>query len=151
MLLKDSLTWSRGNWGSNQLPFLCWAARLTTKIYHPFNFLWLIKKAQPSIHPLLALFLVLNILNVLTSTYQPTDLICARFHCCLTILIGTCWNIPRFICFSGKCFCLYPEDNQLPEENSPQILESDITPTVLFLKRIEIAGLGQCDFIDRPG
>ncbi|XP_028423565.1 DEAD/H (Asp-Glu-Ala-Asp/His) box polypeptide 32a isoform X2 [Perca flavescens] len=42
------------------------------------------------------------------------------------------------------------EDSQLPSENSPQILESNITPTVLFLKRMEIAGLGQCDFIDRP-
>ncbi|XP_078135553.1 DEAD/H (Asp-Glu-Ala-Asp/His) box polypeptide 32a [Sander vitreus] len=51
---------------------------------------------------------------------------------------------------TGKCFCLYPEDSQLPSENSPQILESNITPTVLFLKRMEIAGLGQCDFIDRP-
>ena len=51
----------------------------------------------------------------------------------------------------GKCFCLYPEDSQLLAENSPQILESNITPTVLFLKRMEIAGLGQCDFINRPG
>ncbi|KAG7228052.1 hypothetical protein INR49_005674 [Caranx melampygus] len=51
---------------------------------------------------------------------------------------------------TGKCFCLYPEEIQLPAENSPQILESNITPTVLFLKRMEIAGLGQCDFIDRP-
>ncbi|TMS22629.1 Putative pre-mRNA-splicing factor ATP-dependent RNA helicase DHX32 [Larimichthys crocea] len=42
------------------------------------------------------------------------------------------------------------QDNQLPAENSPQIMESNITPTVLFLKRMEIAGLGQCDFIDRP-
>uniref|UniRef100_A0A8D3C207 Putative pre-mRNA-splicing factor ATP-dependent RNA helicase DHX32 n=1 Tax=Scophthalmus maximus TaxID=52904 RepID=A0A8D3C207_SCOMX len=51
---------------------------------------------------------------------------------------------------TGKCFCLYPEESQLPAENAPQILESNITPTVLFLKRMEIAGLGQCDFIDRP-
>ncbi|XP_037611062.1 DEAD/H (Asp-Glu-Ala-Asp/His) box polypeptide 32a [Sebastes umbrosus] len=51
---------------------------------------------------------------------------------------------------TGKCFCLYQKDSQLPAENSPQILESNITPTVLFLKRMEIAGLGQCDFIDRP-
>ncbi|XP_074519438.1 DEAD/H (Asp-Glu-Ala-Asp/His) box polypeptide 32a [Halichoeres trimaculatus] len=51
---------------------------------------------------------------------------------------------------TGKCFCLYPEDSKLPAENSPHILESNITPTVLFLKRMQIAGLGQCDFIDRP-
>ncbi|XP_029695554.1 DEAD/H (Asp-Glu-Ala-Asp/His) box polypeptide 32a [Takifugu rubripes] len=52
---------------------------------------------------------------------------------------------------AGKCFCLYPEDGQLPSENCPQILEANITPTVLFLKRMEIAGLRQCDFMDRPG
>uniref|UniRef100_UPI0037E8373D putative pre-mRNA-splicing factor ATP-dependent RNA helicase DHX32 n=1 Tax=Semicossyphus pulcher TaxID=241346 RepID=UPI0037E8373D len=51
---------------------------------------------------------------------------------------------------TGKCFCLYPEDRQLPTEIRPHILESDISSTVLFLKRMEIAGLHQCDFIDRP-
>ncbi|MBN3324537.1 DHX32 helicase, partial [Atractosteus spatula] len=49
-----------------------------------------------------------------------------------------------------KCFCLYPEETQLPDENPPQILESNFTPTVLFLKRMDIAGLGHCEFIDRP-
>uniref|UniRef100_A0A8C1BWN5 DEAH-box helicase 32 (putative) n=1 Tax=Cyprinus carpio carpio TaxID=630221 RepID=A0A8C1BWN5_CYPCA len=39
----------------------------------------------------------------------------------------------------------------LPAESIPHILESDITSTVLFLKRMEIAGLSHCDFIDRPG
>ncbi|KAM6956543.1 putative pre-mRNA-splicing factor ATP-dependent RNA helicase DHX32 [Aplochiton taeniatus] len=51
---------------------------------------------------------------------------------------------------SGKCFRLYSEDMPLPSETRPHILESDITSTVLFLKRLEIAGLGHCDFIDRP-
>nr|XP_049615298.1 putative pre-mRNA-splicing factor ATP-dependent RNA helicase DHX32 isoform X1 [Syngnathus scovelli] len=51
---------------------------------------------------------------------------------------------------AGKCFCLYAEDNQLPTWRSPQILESNITATVLFLKRMEIGGLAQCEFIDRP-
>ncbi|XP_056623478.1 putative pre-mRNA-splicing factor ATP-dependent RNA helicase DHX32 [Triplophysa dalaica] len=50
----------------------------------------------------------------------------------------------------GKCFCLYQEDASLPAECIPHILESDITSTVLFLKRMEIAGLSHCDFIDRP-
>ncbi|KAG8000186.1 ATP-dependent RNA helicase DQX1 [Nibea albiflora] len=50
----------------------------------------------------------------------------------------------------GKCFCLYPEARQLPVEKRPHIAESDITSTVLFLKRMEIAGLHHCDFIDRP-
>ncbi|XP_034537832.1 putative pre-mRNA-splicing factor ATP-dependent RNA helicase DHX32 isoform X2 [Notolabrus celidotus] len=52
---------------------------------------------------------------------------------------------------TGKCFCLYPEDRQLPADIRPHIVESDITSTVLFLKRMEIAGLRQCDFIDRQG
>lgn len=56
-----------------------------------------------------------------------------------------------FFCPVGKCFCLYPEDRKLPAESRPHIVESDITSTVLFLKRMEIAGLGHCDFIDRPG
>ncbi|XP_067224199.1 putative pre-mRNA-splicing factor ATP-dependent RNA helicase DHX32 [Chanodichthys erythropterus] len=51
---------------------------------------------------------------------------------------------------TGKCFCLYQEDTSLPVESVPHILESDITSTVLFLKRMEIAGLSNCDFIDRP-
>ncbi|KAM4590687.1 putative pre-mRNA-splicing factor ATP-dependent RNA helicase DHX32 [Odontesthes bonariensis] len=51
---------------------------------------------------------------------------------------------------TGKCFCLYPKERQLPTEICPRIVESDITSTVLFLKRMEIAGLGHCDFIDRP-
>ncbi|KAK2921765.1 hypothetical protein Q8A73_001250 [Channa argus] len=51
---------------------------------------------------------------------------------------------------TGKCFCLYPEDRKLPAETRPHIGESDITSTVLFLKRMEIAGLGHCHFIDRP-
>uniref|UniRef100_A0A3Q1F546 DEAH (Asp-Glu-Ala-His) box polypeptide 32b n=1 Tax=Acanthochromis polyacanthus TaxID=80966 RepID=A0A3Q1F546_9TELE len=51
---------------------------------------------------------------------------------------------------TGKCFCLYPKDRQLPAQIRPHIVESDFTPTVLFLKRMEIAGLGHCDFMDRP-
>ncbi|KAM9727912.1 putative pre-mRNA-splicing factor ATP-dependent RNA helicase DHX32 [Menidia menidia] len=51
---------------------------------------------------------------------------------------------------TGKCFRLYPKERQLPLEIRPRILDSDITYTVLFLKRMEIAGLSHCHFIDRP-
>ncbi|XP_026131991.1 putative pre-mRNA-splicing factor ATP-dependent RNA helicase DHX32 [Carassius auratus] len=51
---------------------------------------------------------------------------------------------------TGKCFCLYPEDVQLPAEIPPRILESNITSTVLYLKRMETAGIRHCDFISRP-
>ncbi|KAG9267465.1 putative pre-mRNA-splicing factor ATP-dependent RNA helicase DHX32 [Astyanax mexicanus] len=51
---------------------------------------------------------------------------------------------------TGKCFCLYPEEAELPAEIPARILEANITSTVLFLKRMEVAGLGRCDFISRP-
>ncbi|XP_061601629.1 putative pre-mRNA-splicing factor ATP-dependent RNA helicase DHX32 [Cololabis saira] len=51
---------------------------------------------------------------------------------------------------TGRCFCLYSKERQLPAEIRPRIVESDITSTVLFLKRMEIAGLGHCDFVERP-
>ncbi|KAJ6668965.1 hypothetical protein lerEdw1_007774 [Lerista edwardsae] len=54
---------------------------------------------------------------------------------------------------SGKCFCLYPEEfthKEMKPVPSPKIQESSLTSMVLFLKRMGIAGLGHCDFIDRP-
>ncbi|CAL8304384.1 unnamed protein product [Lota lota] len=51
---------------------------------------------------------------------------------------------------TGKCFCLYPEGKPLPADNAPRILESNLNSTVLFLKRMEIGGLGHCHFIHRP-
>ncbi|XP_052369967.1 putative pre-mRNA-splicing factor ATP-dependent RNA helicase DHX32 isoform X4 [Oncorhynchus keta] len=51
---------------------------------------------------------------------------------------------------TGKCFCLYPKERVLPVETSPQILDANLTFTILFLKRMEIAGLRHCDFITRP-
>ncbi|KAJ3580772.1 hypothetical protein NHX12_023053, partial [Muraenolepis orangiensis] len=51
---------------------------------------------------------------------------------------------------TGKCFRLYPEGKPLPAENPPRILESNLTSTVLFLKRMEIGGLGHCHFLHRP-
>ncbi|KAL8187204.1 UNVERIFIED_CONTAM: hypothetical protein K2H54_039232 [Gekko kuhli] len=54
---------------------------------------------------------------------------------------------------SGKCFCLYPEEF-MEKEMKPlppaKIQESNLISMVLFLKRMDIAGLGHCDFIDRP-
>ncbi|XP_062989336.1 putative pre-mRNA-splicing factor ATP-dependent RNA helicase DHX32 [Elgaria multicarinata webbii] len=54
---------------------------------------------------------------------------------------------------SGKYFCLYPEEFTEKEMKllpSARIQESNLTNMVLFLKRMDIAGLGHCDFIDRP-
>ncbi|XP_062859694.1 DEAD/H (Asp-Glu-Ala-Asp/His) box polypeptide 32a [Trichomycterus rosablanca] len=51
---------------------------------------------------------------------------------------------------AGRCFCLYPEETVLCAEIPAQILESNITSSVLFLKRMEVAGLRHFDFISRP-
>ncbi|TSL04202.1 ATP-dependent RNA helicase DQX1 [Bagarius yarrelli] len=51
---------------------------------------------------------------------------------------------------AGKCFCLYPEKTVLCSEIPARISESNITSAVLFLKRMELAGIRHCDFINRP-
>ncbi|XP_063290792.1 putative pre-mRNA-splicing factor ATP-dependent RNA helicase DHX32 [Pelobates fuscus] len=56
-------------------------------------------------------------------------------------------------CSSGKMFCLYPEEfaqNKMKSSLTAKVEESNLTSMVLFLKRMDIAGLGQCDFISRP-
>ncbi|KAF5909069.1 putative pre-mRNA-splicing factor ATP-dependent RNA helicase DHX32, partial [Clarias magur] len=50
----------------------------------------------------------------------------------------------------GKCFCLYHEEAALCAEIPARILEANITSTALFLKRMEVAGIGRCGFISRP-
>ncbi|XP_032429827.1 DEAD/H (Asp-Glu-Ala-Asp/His) box polypeptide 32a [Xiphophorus hellerii] len=60
-------------------------------------------------------------------------------------------DVRKHLCSSaGKCFRLYPEASLPTAEIHPQILDCNITPTVLYLKRMEIAGLGQCHFMERP-
>ncbi|KAM9366007.1 putative pre-mRNA-splicing factor ATP-dependent RNA helicase DHX32 [Pholidichthys leucotaenia] len=66
------------------------------------------------------------------------------------ISVGQSENRRQLTGPTGKCFCLYPQERQLPAQIGPHIVECDITSTVLFLKRMEIAGLGHCEFIDRP-
>ncbi|XP_009905452.2 putative pre-mRNA-splicing factor ATP-dependent RNA helicase DHX32 [Dryobates pubescens] len=54
---------------------------------------------------------------------------------------------------SGKLFCLYPEEfthKEMKEHLPAKIQESNLTSMVLFLKRMDIAGFGPCDFITRP-
>lgn len=54
----------------------------------------------------------------------------------------------------GKLFCLYPEEftyKEMKPHLPAKIQESNLTSMVLFLKRMDIAGLGHCDFISRPG
>ncbi|GAB0191929.1 putative pre-mRNA-splicing factor ATP-dependent RNA helicase DHX32 [Grus japonensis] len=54
---------------------------------------------------------------------------------------------------SGKLFCLYPEEftyKEMKPHVPAKIQESNLTSMVLFLKRMDIAGLGHYDFISRP-
>ncbi|XP_062491177.1 putative pre-mRNA-splicing factor ATP-dependent RNA helicase DHX32 isoform X2 [Pezoporus occidentalis] len=54
---------------------------------------------------------------------------------------------------SGKIFCLYPEEftyKEMKPHLPAKIQESNLRSTVLFLKRMDIAGFGHCDFISRP-
>ncbi|XP_061857525.1 putative pre-mRNA-splicing factor ATP-dependent RNA helicase DHX32 [Colius striatus] len=54
---------------------------------------------------------------------------------------------------SGKLFCLYPEEfthKEMKPHLPAKIEESKLTSMVLFLKRMDIAGFGHCNFISRP-
>ncbi|XP_056407473.1 ATP-dependent RNA helicase DQX1 [Hyla sarda] len=53
----------------------------------------------------------------------------------------------------GVCYRLYSEnifESQMPEFSPPRILQENLSRMVLLLKRLDIADLGQCDFLDRP-
>nr|XP_020034947.1 putative pre-mRNA-splicing factor ATP-dependent RNA helicase DHX32 isoform X2 [Castor canadensis] len=54
---------------------------------------------------------------------------------------------------SGKLFCLYTEEfasKDMRPLKPAEMQEANLTSMVLFLKRVDIAGLGHCDFINRP-
>ncbi|XP_075699224.1 putative pre-mRNA-splicing factor ATP-dependent RNA helicase DHX32 [Rhinoderma darwinii] len=56
-------------------------------------------------------------------------------------------------CPAGKLFCLYTEEfaqNDMKTFLTPKVEESNLTSMVLFLKRMDIAGLAHCEFINRP-
>ncbi|XP_040275415.1 ATP-dependent RNA helicase DQX1 [Bufo bufo] len=53
----------------------------------------------------------------------------------------------------GVCYRLYSEnvfETQMPEFSPPRVLEDNLSRMVLLLKRLDIADLGQCDFLERP-
>lgn len=57
-------------------------------------------------------------------------------------------------CPTGSCVRLYSEsvfEERLPDLPPPPITEADLSRLVLLLKRLDIADMGQCDFLDRPG
>ncbi|XP_053313977.1 ATP-dependent RNA helicase DQX1 [Spea bombifrons] len=53
----------------------------------------------------------------------------------------------------GVCYRLYPESfflTQMPDVSPPRVLQENVSRVVLLLKRLDIADMGQCDFLDRP-
>uniref|UniRef100_A0A3B3T8C6 DEAQ-box RNA dependent ATPase 1 n=1 Tax=Paramormyrops kingsleyae TaxID=1676925 RepID=A0A3B3T8C6_9TELE len=54
----------------------------------------------------------------------------------------------------GICFRLYPQslyDEVMVKTRSPGVVEENLSHVVLLLKRLDIADMGQCKFLDRPG
>ncbi|TSL28172.1 ATP-dependent RNA helicase DQX1 [Bagarius yarrelli] len=53
----------------------------------------------------------------------------------------------------GVCVRLYPKslyEEGMPEARCPGVAEANLSHLVLFLKRLDIADMGQCKFLDRP-
>ncbi|KAM9197673.1 putative pre-mRNA-splicing factor ATP-dependent RNA helicase DHX32 isoform 1-T2 [Dugong dugon] len=54
---------------------------------------------------------------------------------------------------SGKLFCLYSEEfasKDMRPLQPAEMQEANLTSMVLFMKRVDIAGLGHCDFMNQP-
>lgn len=60
---------------------------------------------------------------------------------------------PHGPCPAGTCLRLYSEafEQRLPPSPAPHVSETSLNRLVLLLKRLDIADMGQCDFLDRPG
>ncbi|EPY78215.1 putative pre-mRNA-splicing factor ATP-dependent RNA helicase DHX32 [Camelus ferus] len=62
-------------------------------------------------------------------------------------------NTVKFVIDVGKLFCLYSEEfasKDMRPLKPAEMQEANLTSMVLFMKRIDIAGLGRCDFMNRP-
>ncbi|XP_041095326.1 ATP-dependent RNA helicase DQX1 isoform X2 [Polyodon spathula] len=54
---------------------------------------------------------------------------------------------------AGLCFRLYQQsfhDSDMPDFSAPRVSEENLSQLVLLLKRLDIADMGQCKFLDRP-
>lgn len=53
----------------------------------------------------------------------------------------------------GLCVRLYPKtlyEEEMSDTHCPRVMEENLSHLVLLLKRLDIADMGQCKFIDRP-
>lgn len=65
----------------------------------------------------------------------------------ITFMRSSCWCL-------GLCLRLYPRslyENGMGEAHCPGVAEENLSHLVLLLKRLDIADMGQCKFLDRPG
>ncbi|XP_068561794.1 ATP-dependent RNA helicase DQX1-like [Cebidichthys violaceus] len=56
-------------------------------------------------------------------------------------------------CLPGLCLRLYPQsvyEDGMEEAHCPGVVEENLSHLVLLLKRLDIADMGQCKFLDRP-
>ncbi|CAL8276307.1 unnamed protein product [Merluccius merluccius] len=56
-------------------------------------------------------------------------------------------------CLKGLCMRLYPQslyEKGMQEAHCPRVMEENLSRLVLLLKRLDIADMGQCKFLDRP-
>ncbi|KAL0192272.1 hypothetical protein M9458_010568, partial [Cirrhinus mrigala] len=52
------------------------------------------------------------------------------------------------------CFRLYSQlmyEDEMSASRCPAVTEANLSHLVLLLKRLDIADMGQCKFLDRPG
>lgn len=55
---------------------------------------------------------------------------------------------------AGVCVRLYSQQmyqDEMSECRRPAVMETNLSHLVLLLKRLDIADMGQCKFLDRPG
>jgi len=68
---------------------------------------------------------------------------------CVCVCVCVC-----LLCAAGVCFRLYSlqmYEDEMPASRCPAVTESNLSHLVLLLKRLDIADMGQCKFLDRPG
>uniref|UniRef100_A0AAR2KZW6 Helicase-associated domain-containing protein n=1 Tax=Pygocentrus nattereri TaxID=42514 RepID=A0AAR2KZW6_PYGNA len=82
-----------------------------------------------------------------------TCLIEISFVYCLQFMASTVLGPLSLFSLVGVCFRLYPQslyEEGMPEARCPGVAEANLSHLVLLLKRLDIADMGQCKFLDRP-
>lgn len=87
----------------------------------------------------------------LNRSLQKIPLIC---HLNRPAVFHHCCQLCDFSHFLGLCLRLYSQslyEEGMAEAHCPGVMEENLSHLVLLLKRLDIADMGQCKFLDRPG